>query len=138
VDPTANKDTKTFAVFVRLANDDLRLKPGLTAFVRLERTHPGVLTVPSVALIYPTGLQESSLFVVESSRARLRKVAVGVMAEGRTTIVQGLQEGERVVTVGQLNLRDGDRVRLGDDDFKHLDTKRVGRPGSGAERGNAR
>jgi RND family efflux transporter MFP subunit len=120
IDPTANTETRTFQAFVRLSNDDLRLKPGLTTFVRLERVYPKVLMVPSVALLNVTGLQESSLFVVDKDRAHLRRVKIGVMGDGRTTIVEGVREGERVVTVGQLNLRDGDTVRLGDNDFNDL------------------
>jgi membrane fusion protein (multidrug efflux system) len=73
-----------------------------------------------VSLINPTGLQESSVFVLESgSTAKLRKVKVGVIAEGMTEILQGLKEGEQVVVVGQLALRDGDQVMIGDE-FKEL------------------
>jgi RND family efflux transporter MFP subunit len=135
MDPTANSETRTFQAFVRLDNASLRIKPGLTAFVRLERMHPGALTVPSVALMYPSGLQESTLFTVESDRARLRRVKIGVMAEGKTTILEGLNEGEKVVTVGQLGLRDGDRVRLGDGDVKLSDRSNAtttSSPSSGA------
>jgi membrane fusion protein (multidrug efflux system) len=120
IDPTANTETRTFQAFVRLANTDLRLKPGLTTFVRLERVYTKVLMVPSIALLNVTGLQESSLFVVENGRAHLRRVKIGVMGDGKTTIAEGVREGERVVTVGQLNLRDGDTVRLGDNDFNDL------------------
>jgi multidrug efflux pump subunit AcrA (membrane-fusion protein) len=34
----------------------------------------------------------------------------GLMIDGWTEILDGLQEGERVVTVGTLELRDRDRV----------------------------
>lgn len=115
VDPTANAETKTFQVFVELANPKLRLKSGLTAFVRLEREHPRALIVPSVALIYPAGTRDSALFVVENDLARLKRVKVGGVGDGRTAVLEGLREGEKVVTVGQLNLRDGDRVRLGNE-----------------------
>jgi RND family efflux transporter MFP subunit len=120
MDPTADAQTRTFQAFVSLANSDLRLKPGLTTFVRLESMHSDVVTVPSVSLLNVTGLQESSLFVVDNDHAHLRRVKIGVMGEGQTTITDGVKEGERVVTVGQLNLRDGDIVRLGDHDFDDL------------------
>ena len=116
VDPTTSADTKTFQAFVELANNGLRLKLGLTAFVRLQRERSTALLVPSVALIYPAGPQESAVFVVEKGLARLRRVKVGGVGDGQTAIVDGLAEGDRVVTVGQLNLRDGDKVRLGNED----------------------
>jgi Type I phosphodiesterase / nucleotide pyrophosphatase len=54
--------------------------------------------------------------------AKIRKVKVGVVAEGMTEIIGGLAEGEQVVVVGQMALRDGDQVRIGDE-FKELKTQ---------------
>ena len=56
------------------------------------------------------------MFVVDSSaRARLRKVKVGVVTEGMMEIREGVKAGEQVVVVGQLNLRSGERVRIGNE-----------------------
>jgi RND family efflux transporter MFP subunit len=133
LDPVADPETRTLKVFVRIPNPDLKLKPGLTAFVRLERLHAPSLAVPSVALINPTGLSESAVFVVDGDlRARFRKVKVGAIAEGMTGILDGIKEGDRVVTVGQMDLRDGDQVRIGDE-FDDLKKKAASpRPSDGA------
>ncbi|HXH13119.1 MAG TPA: efflux RND transporter periplasmic adaptor subunit [Alphaproteobacteria bacterium] len=119
VKPVIDPKTRTFAVYTKVANPKLKLKPGLTAFTRIQREHE-VLAVPSVSLINPTGVQESTVFVLEDgATARLRRVKVGVVAEGMTEILHGLTEGESVVVVGQLALRDGDQVVIGDE-FKEL------------------
>jgi RND family efflux transporter MFP subunit len=119
VKPVIDPKTRTFLVYTKVANPQLKLKPGLTAFTRLKREHE-VLAVPSVSLINPTGMQESTVFVLENgSTARLRRVKVGVVAEGMTEIIHGIEEGEPVVVVGQLALRDGDQVMIGDE-FKEL------------------
>jgi len=119
IKPVTDPTTRTFLVYTEVANADLKLKPGLTAFTRIKRAHQ-TLAVPSVALINPTGVQESSVFVLENgSTARLRKVKVGVVAEGMTEILDGLAEGEQVVVVGQYSLRDNDQVLIGDE-FKEL------------------
>jgi RND family efflux transporter MFP subunit len=133
LDPVADPETRTLRVFVRIPNPDLKLKPGLTAFVRLERLHAPSLAVPSVALINPTGLSESAVFVVDGDlRARFRKIKVGAIAEGMTGVVDGIKEGDRVVTVGQMDLRDGDQVRIGDE-FDDLKRKAASpRPSDGA------
>ena len=69
------------------------------------------LAVPSVSLINPTGIQEGTVFVLENgSTARLRKVRVGVAAEGMTEIRSGLTAGEQVIVVGPIALRDEDQV----------------------------
>jgi membrane fusion protein, multidrug efflux system len=115
IKPITDPDTRTFMVYVKVANPERKLKPGMTGFVRIKKTHH-VLAVPSIALINPTGVQDSSLFVVEhSSLARLRKVKIGLVAEGMTQVLDGLTEGDQVVVVGQLYLRDGDHVRIGDE-----------------------
>jgi RND family efflux transporter MFP subunit len=115
VKPVTDPRTRTFLVYTKVANPGLKLKPGLTAFTRFKRPHES-LAVPSVALINPTGIQESTVFVLENgSTARLRKVRVGVVAEGMTEIRSGLTAGEHVIVVGQLALRDGDHVLIGDE-----------------------
>jgi len=127
IKPVTDSKTRTFLVYAKVANPDLKLKPGLTSFVRFKRQYQG-LAVPSIALINPTGLRESTVFVVENSTvARLRKVQVGVIAEGMTQIVDGLAPGELVVTVGQVYLRDSDQVRIGDE-FEDLKSKFAGAP----------
>jgi RND family efflux transporter MFP subunit len=115
VKPVTDPKTRTFLVYTKVANPGLKLKPGLTAFTRFKRQHEA-LAVPSVSLINPTGIQESTVFVLEKeSIARLRKVRVGVVAEGMTEIRSGLTAGEQVIVVGQLALRDGDQVMIGDE-----------------------
>jgi HlyD family secretion protein len=122
IKPVTDAETKTFLVYVKLANREGKLTPGLTGFIRIKKPHE-TLTVPSIALISPTGLQESTVFVVDNGAfAKIRKVKVGVVAEGMTEIVGGLAEGEQVVVVGQMALRDGDQVRIGDE-FKELKTQ---------------
>jgi RND family efflux transporter MFP subunit len=119
IKPVTDPQTRTFLVYTRVANPSLKLKPGLTAFTRIKKAHQ-TLAVPSVALINPTGVQESSVFVLENgATARLRRVKVGVVAEGMTEILNGLAEGEQVVVVGQYSLRDNDQVLIGDE-FKEL------------------
>ena len=110
VDPNIDPVTRTFTTYVGLKNQDLRLKPGLSGFARIHRRAEGSLAIPSLALINPMG-DQASVFVVDgNSLAHLRKVRSGVVANAMTEILDGVKEGEQVVTVGQLNLRDNDKV----------------------------
>lgn len=122
IKPAADPETRSFLVYVKVENPGLRLKPGLSSFVRIKKKHK-VLAVPSVAIVNPTGVADSLVFVVEKDGvARLRRVKTGVSAEGMTEIRENLSPGERVVVVGQYNLRDGDRVRIGDE-FDEIKSK---------------
>ena len=52
------------------------------------------------------------MFVVDrSGHATPRKVTLGIVVNAMTKVTSGLNEGEKVVTVGQLYLKDNDKVR---------------------------
>lgn len=109
VDGSVNDTTRTFGVYISIPNEDVRLIPGITGYARLENQHMG-LAVPSTAVIDPVG-DRATVFVVDSdNRAHARNVRRGLLADGMTELLDGVQEGEHVVTVGQLELHDKDRV----------------------------
>lgn len=103
--------TRTFDVYIELHNQDLRLKPGVTGYARLE-SRRAALAIPSTALMNPLG-DRATTFVVDSGhRAHLREVRRGPIVGGMTEVLGGLRAGEQVVTVGQLELRDNDLVSV--------------------------
>ncbi|MBI5192032.1 MAG: efflux RND transporter periplasmic adaptor subunit [Nitrospirae bacterium] len=112
IDPMSDSKTRTFSAFVKLNNPGLKLKPGLSGFARIKKSIKG-LAIPSIAIIAPVGSGEATVFVVDKEYVvHLKRVSPGVSSNGMTEILGGLQTGDTVVTVGQLNLRDGDKVSL--------------------------
>lgn len=118
--PGVKKATRNFDVRATLPNPELKLRPGM--FGNIEVLQPGkrdVLTVPDTAITYnPYG---DSVFVIESqgngkNNANLVAKRVFVQTgEHRGTLVEitkGIKSGEKVVSAGQLKLRDGDPVRI--------------------------
>ncbi len=103
--------TRTFDVYIELQNQDLRLKPGVTGYARLENSRLA-LVVPNTALMNPVGDRATAFVVDGGLRAHLREVRRGPIVGGMTEVLDGLREGERVVTVGQLELRDKDLVSV--------------------------
>ena len=111
IDPNTDPATRTFTVYIQINNRDYRLKPGLSGFAHIHRTAKDVNAVPSVAIVNPSG-GPSSVFVVDrSGHATPRKVTLGIVVNAMTQVTSGLNEGEKVVTVGQLYLKDNDKVR---------------------------
>jgi RND family efflux transporter MFP subunit len=91
---------------------DLPAAPGLRSglFARLVAPSPVSsprLTVPASAVFRRGGL--SGVFVVAEGKARLRWIAAGASAEGRTEVRAGLEAGERVALEPD-RLADGARV----------------------------
>jgi len=109
IEATVNEATRTFGVYLQIANHDLRLKQGATGYARLENDRMA-LAIPSTALMNPVGDRAAVFVVAPNGRAHLREVRRGLMVAGMTEILDGLQEGEKIVTVGQLELRDNDPV----------------------------
>lgn len=111
IDPNIDPVTRTFTTYVEIKNDDFRLKPGLSGFARIRRSAKNVLAIPSIAITNPSG-EEASVFVVDSDKkATMRKIRPGIVVDAMTEVRDGLKEGEKVVTVGQLYLNNNDKVR---------------------------
>lgn len=102
--PQTNADSRTLQVRVELANPGARLRPGLTAQVSLEQgIDQHVLWVPSEAVIRP-GHQALVMLAEEGGHYRPVEVRTGPENDGQTAILQGLQEGQQVVSSGQFLL----------------------------------
>ena len=109
IDPKTDPETRTFAVYIKISNPGLKLKPGLTGFSRIQQ-QKSVLTIPSVAVMSPVRDRPNVFVVDNDSRVHLREVRIGMVAQGMTEILEGIREGEIVVTVGQLHLKENDVV----------------------------
>lgn len=109
VDPLVDQGGRAISARARLDNAAGKLRPGLFVRVRLlfgERQ--GVLMVPEQAIV--PGAQPA-VFRVVDGKAALVKVKLGVRRNAQVEVVDGLAEGDVVVTAGQLKLRDGVPVR---------------------------
>jgi membrane fusion protein (multidrug efflux system) len=110
ISPGVEEGTRSVKVRATLANPDRRLRPGMFAELRvLLPQGPAVLTVPATAITYnPYG---DSVFVVTPGApgptVQRRQVETGEVREGRVAVVSGLAAGERVVSAGQVKLRNG-------------------------------
>lgn len=114
VAPVFDPATRTATIEIEVPNPGYRLKPGMYARVRLTvETKPEALTLPRNALVDSDGRR--GVFLIVEDMARFQPVQTGIQDDNSVEIVEGLSEGQRVVTTGALALRDGDRVTvLGD------------------------
>ncbi len=111
IDPNTDPVTRSFTAYIQINNRDYRLKPGLSGFAHIHRAAKDVTAVPSVAIMNPSGDQASVFVVDRSGRATPRKISLGIVANAMTEVTSGLNEGEKVVTVGQLYLNENDKVQ---------------------------
>ena len=111
IDGKVNDTTRTFGVYLKIPNPDLRLIPGITGYARLTNDRMA-LAVPSTAVINPVGDRATVYVVDKDNHAHVREVRRGLLIGGMTELLDGVQEGEEVVTVGTQELRDNDRVEV--------------------------
>lgn len=85
-------------------------RPGMFARARIEAGSRPALTVPTAAVLYREN--RAGVFVLgEGNQVRFQPVTV-LSRTDRSSAVDGLPEGARVVVEGAGFLADGDRVRL--------------------------
>lgn len=102
--PQTTADSRTLSVRVELPNPEGRLRPGLTAQVRMNNTDgQSVLWVPSESLIR-TGKRVLVMVAESGGRYRPVEVQAGAQNAGRTAVLKGLEEGQQVVSSGQFLL----------------------------------
>jgi Cu(I)/Ag(I) efflux system membrane fusion protein len=99
--PSVAAATRTLQVRIEAANPNDALTPGMYAKVAFEsQAREPQLVVPSEAVIR-TGAR-AVVIVAEASGFRPVEVATGAEGEGKTEILRGLDEGERIVLSGQF------------------------------------
>jgi multidrug efflux pump subunit AcrA (membrane-fusion protein) len=84
-------------------------RPGMSAVVDLRvRTARDVVAVPAPA-VFRDG-QRDVVWAVANGTARQRPVRLGAQGESRIEVLEGLEEGERIVVRGADRVREGQQV----------------------------
>ena len=112
VDTSTSSGSTSYTVIVDVANEDLRLKPGMTATLTIYTDEKeNVLVVPNEALRFsPSSNTEkynnTGVWKMERGEGLKRvDVTIGIIAAKNTEITGGdVQEGDRIV-IGENNLK---------------------------------
>ncbi len=110
VQPTVDPMTRTLELRVELSNRDLRLKPGMYGEVTLAAAAAETLAIPAEALV-DTGAVQYVFVARPGGEFEPRRVRVGVRSGADVEVLQGLHEGERIVTTGNFLLDSESRLR---------------------------
>lgn len=114
IDSRVDPVTRSFVVRVLLPNPDRLLKPGMLMQVTLVRNPRTALTVPEGALM-PLGREHFVLRVLEAGdgyKAERVQVKIGSRRPGEVEVLDGLSEGDLVITHGTMRVRPGQAVKL--------------------------
>ena len=105
VSPIVDPETGTFKISIEISDEQRRIKPGMFGRISIVYDqHNDVLQIPRSAILEDSGA--TSVFVVEGDRAIRRSVTTGYSNSGMIEIMSGLADGDRVITVGHVGLKD--------------------------------
>jgi HlyD family secretion protein len=105
VSPALDPNSTTVEVWVQAANPGGRIKPGVSARVTMiGQTVPKAIVAPAAALLTDTEGVTAMIVLDTDNKPHKTKVKVGIRDGGDVQITEGLQGGERVVTVGAFEL----------------------------------
>jgi membrane fusion protein, heavy metal efflux system len=99
------KESRTLEARIEVDNGDGRLKPGMFADVEITTdVLQNVLIIPDAAL--QTDEDRQIIFVaLDGNKYQKRAVTLGLEEEGRVQVLEGVKQGEKVVTDGSFILK---------------------------------
>lgn len=143
ISPALDAGSTTVEVWLKLANVAGQFKVGTPVHAVIRGyTVPCAVQVPPAAILPADDGSTNVLLVGAEGTAHKRTVKVGLRTSGSVQIVEGLAQGDTVVTEGGYGLDDGAKVKVGAaDDEKdsggkgEKDSAALGKadPGAGAD-----
>jgi len=111
VSPIVDPQSGTFKITIEISDDQRRIKPGMFGRISIVYDqHVNVLQIPRSAIIEEDGA--TTVFVVEDDKAIRKVVQTAYSDRGMIEITSGLSDNDRVITTGQVGLKDDARVTI--------------------------
>jgi len=117
IEPGVDDQTRTILLRARVANPELKLRPGMFGRVQLQLgVREKAVWIPEAAIV-PKG-QDTIVYKIVGGKVELVKVRTGVRKVGEVEIAAGLAEGDVVVTEGTQKIGPGASVNVMKNEMK--------------------
>lgn len=111
--PSIDPMTRTVTVETVVNNSDKVLRPGMFARVTLNFETVESIIIPDTAVIKQTGSGERFVYILNpDNTVTYKKVELGLRLDNEYEVLSGVAEGDKVVTGGQIRLKDGIKVTI--------------------------
>ena len=109
--PSLDDKLRTLTIEARASNEQGLLKPGIFAkvIVYTDAQRDGIL-IPATSILYEANTMK--VYIVEGDKAKMKLIKTGGKFGDYVEVIEGVKEGDSVVTVGQQNLSDGVKVNV--------------------------
>ncbi|MBR5019355.1 MAG: efflux RND transporter periplasmic adaptor subunit [Bacteroidales bacterium] len=111
--PTVDPDSHTFMARLRIPNAGLKLRPGMYVKTKMAMGMARAMVVPYQSVLKLTGSNDRYVFLDDGGVAKRVFVKLGQRFDENIEVISDeLQEGDRLVTVGQGKLVDGSKLNV--------------------------
>ena len=111
--PTVDPATRTFTVEVVVDNNYSTLRPGMFARATVKFGVNNSVVIPDVAVVKQQGSGERFVYILnEDGTVTYQKVELGRRMGTEYEVLSGVADGAKVVTGGQIRLKDGIKVSV--------------------------
>ncbi len=111
--PTVDPASHTFQARLRIPNSALKLRPGMYVKTKMSLGMARAMVVPYQSVLKLTGSNDRYIFLDDGGVAKRVFVKLGQRFDENIEIISDeLQEGDRLVVVGQAKLVDGSKLNI--------------------------
>ena len=112
VGSVADATSKKFPVKIQIRNKGGRIKAGMIAEVNIiVEQQDNILVIPQTA-IFIEGAKEKVYLVNNDNKIVIREIATEKVDGNKIKVTEGLSAGDRIVTAGNYNLKEGDAISV--------------------------
>ncbi len=111
ISPVADNNHNFQVDLLITKSNQIALKGGTDVEVSFNTiSHPNALQIPKSALL--TDAKLPYVYVAENGKAVTKNIKTGIVRDDKVQVLSGLQEGEIVITAGQINLTQGSNISI--------------------------
>ena len=97
-----------YEVEISLDGETKDIKPGMYGYAAFNYDKEEAILINRRALV--SGLKNPQVFVVEDGKAKLKPIKISSIGQDQLVLLDGLKEGEKLITTGLINLQDGTAI----------------------------
>lgn len=111
VSPVVDPQSGTFKITIGVKNKNNILKSGMFVNTHIiTATHENAVLIPKTAIVYEN--EQLSVYVVRDSIVNKVALKVGFQDGEKIESLEGIEEGDLIIVVGQAGLKDKTKVRI--------------------------
>ncbi len=111
VSPVIDPQSGTFKITIGVKNKKNILRAGMFVNTHIiTAIHENAVLIPKTAIVYEN--EQMNVFVVKDSIANKVILKVGFQDHEKVESLEGIEEGDQIIVVGQAGLKDKTKVRI--------------------------